>query len=273
MTLPPARSRAHFLAQTVGLALIAMCATACSPPRDEGTFNPKAAKSSTPVENGVKTDALLLQAGGDEPGWALTVMESGIKFDGDYGDLKFEGPLELTRPDPAQPKYTSQNKGQTLVADVVPGPCRSTMTGMPFQHNVTVTLGARTFKGCGGDPKNFLTGRRFENVSVAGHMGTGKMPSLVFQETEGSPLVVSGPCGRQTGSWQLTGEGLRFDMASVQAGITCSAADKASLTALTTALARVTLFDVTNEGAIVLLASDQRVVTLTQPVVVDTPLE
>jgi heat shock protein HslJ len=268
MRRPNSRSRNQNLMRVCALAITLCLLAACDRQSVSGKFDPAATPSVPSSTAATKTDAILLKAGGDEPGWALTVLQSGVTFEGDYGALKFAGPLEPSSPpDPNQ--FVARANGQTLFAKLDGKVCRSSMTGMPFQSGVTVTLGARTFTGCGGEPQAFLTGKTWRGVEIVGKASAGKMPSLVFAQTEDFPVLLEGPCSQRVGIWRLTGESLTIKMDEAIATPVCDRADRESLSALTDLLSRVTRFDVAPDGTLLLIESDTSKIRLSDPEALD----
>jgi heat shock protein HslJ len=264
-------SRLHQPARFCASAVAICFAVACNP-QVSGKLDSAAKPTAVAASPAVKVDWILLKAGGDKGSWTLTVLESGATFEGDYGALKFKGPLEPA--DPLNPtRLVARNNEETLVVEVTDTKCHSPVTAMPFQVGVSVTLGTRTFTGCGGDPSNFLTGVRWRGVDVYSYTEVGKMPTIAFDEGPGFPFVMNGPCGRQVLAWKLTDEGLSFEVGNREFAVTCFRKDKTDLLTLTKALERVTRFDVAADGAILLIARDLPVIRLSNPLSVDTRLE
>ncbi len=255
--------------QTLAVALTILSASACSRAAVREN-NPKTeAIIASPA---VAVDQQILKARGDEPAWTLTIMQSGLTFEGDYGALKFNGPLVPSDPiDPNQ--YIARSDGKTIVVIVTNAVCLSSMTGMPFQANVTVTFGARSFKGCGGQPRDFLEGKRWRHIEVVGKDLGSKDLNVIFQHHEGSPLLVVGPCGRRVNSWVLSNEGLNLLMREPSGFAACSRQEKTSEKLLIEVLSRVTRFGVTPDWSIILIAGDKPVAVLSDPETIDSRWE
>jgi heat shock protein HslJ len=244
------------------LALALWCTAACGPM--PAAQEPAAKEPAAPAK--AEEEKPVLQANGDEPGWGLSVTKDKVSFLGDYGELRFDAPVEPA--DPAKPDhYVARKDGQTLVAKATKEICRSSMTGMPFPMTVSVTLGAKTYSGCGGDPAAFLTRKKWRDVAFVDGVLSGTLPSVVFQEGEGTPLIFEGPCGRQVGSWRLSGEGLTLSPG--RGRTSCSREDKASLAELDAILRRNARFDIAPDGSILLIAGNMPVVRLANPEVIN----
>ncbi|HUG00747.1 MAG TPA: hypothetical protein VML95_02665 [Longimicrobiales bacterium] len=100
-----------------------------------------------------QAEAVDFRAVGNEPGWLLEVVEGErIRFRYDYGES------EAFTPAP-EPEIAAETGGITyhavteavdLRVEILPESCLDDMSGFPFPTTVSVTLGDRTFRGCGG---------------------------------------------------------------------------------------------------------------------------
>jgi uncharacterized membrane protein len=86
------------------------------------------------------------EARGNEPGWSVLIANDRIHYAGDYGRRK----MSVARPDP-RPSFNGRRyETKRLTVDVTYTRCNDDMSGLGYEHQVTVTAGGRTFRGCGG---------------------------------------------------------------------------------------------------------------------------
>jgi hypothetical protein len=112
---------------------------------------------------------LVYKALGTEPGWALTIRQGAMLYQGDYGTVRI---VEATPPG-FRPERGSIRSGR-LTVTIAPGPCSDGMSDHVWRDRVTVAVvGGRTARGCGGglvqvsDP-NAIEGTRFRVTAVNG---------------------------------------------------------------------------------------------------------
>ena len=199
--------------------------------------------------------ALPLTARGNEPGWVLTLSDSGFVYDGDMGARRLEGALP-----PAQPT------GSGAWFDVSPefsfsleqALCRDTMTGMPFPVSVTLTDAGRALAGCAGLPGDLLAGPWVVTGVGAAAVARGVDVDLTFDPVEGRVSGASG-CNRYSGGFTLTGEGLSFG-AAAGTMMACPEDQMAVEQAFLGGLTTISRFDIAADGALELYAADRVVI-------------
>ena len=201
------------------------------------------------------------RAGGNEPFWSV-VVEGGAM---DLMRLGMED-MSFTLADPQMTPdgdilVAATHATDPLRAEMIrrQGICRDSMTGMPHPETVELTMGDNTLTGCGGAPADLLTGRTWvvEDIAGAGIVDASRV-TLGFG-TDGR-VAGSGGCNRWFAGYGLTGEALTIG----QAGSTmmaCPDALMAQERRFFEALATVTGFDIDGTGALVLLASEQPILT------------
>ncbi|MEP7008607.1 MAG: META domain-containing protein [Sphingomonas bacterium] len=85
---------------------------------------------------------------GTEPGWTLTIHHGLIRYAGDYGRTR----VTTTAPEP-RPSFNGRRYvTPRITIDITRAPCNDGMSDREFPERVTVTVGRRTVRGCGGDP-------------------------------------------------------------------------------------------------------------------------
>ena len=83
---------------------------------------------------------------GQEPGWNLAIGDGRIEYVGDYGATRISAP----RPDPRTTFNGRRYETRRLVVDVTYARCNDAMSGQGYEHQVVVTAGKRSVRGCGG---------------------------------------------------------------------------------------------------------------------------
>lgn len=194
-------------------------------------------------------------ARGNEPGWSL-------RLDGQGAALTRMGAAE-TRLTPGA--VTSSAAGRSVVLGdgalvIEDSLCRDGATGLPYPHAVSLTQGSEKLEGCGGDPRDVLAGPTLTATAIAGVLQmTNPVPNLTFA-ADGRVSGNTG-CNRFAGSYDLSGEGLRFGpLAGTR--MACPAAQSATERAMTDVLQSITRFDVTDDGQVLFYAGDTQVLTM-----------
>lgn len=209
----------------------------------------------------VKVDdsATPYRAGGNEPGWHVTVGPSDIKVVANYGALTRSTPRPDVHVVPGG--YVFDMPGINARLTLEDTLCRDDATGMPHPHRATLDLDGRALRGCGGDPASLLTGDAWQIKDVAGHgIFDGSNTTVRFGD-KGRASGSTG-CNRFTGGYDLTGEGLRFG----QMGVTmmaCPARLMAQERRVLEAFDQVRRFDFDETGALVLIGGPEGTPLLT----------
>lgn len=88
------------------------------------------------------------KAVGTEPGWALTIEKGLIRYVGDYGRTRVTTTAPVPRPSFNGVRYVTPR----ITIDVTHARCSDGMSDRDYPDSVSVTVGRRTVRGCGGDP-------------------------------------------------------------------------------------------------------------------------
>jgi heat shock protein HslJ len=141
------------------------------------------------------------RAGGNEPGWSATVENGALRLSLDDGVATSEAPVDATALDGAAVIVAA---GAARLR-IDPGLCRDTMSGMPFPDTATLAAGDRTTTGCGGDPRDLLTGAPWRVTRLDG----AEVPAAIdvtLDFGEDGRLGGSAGCNRYMTSFGITGE-------------------------------------------------------------------
>ena len=192
-------------------------------------------------------DLLPFTARGNEPFWSLTVTPQGNSYSDMEGatlDAPFTEPMA---------------EGDSFLFTTAAGPlrltqtlCRDSMSGMVYPYTVTLTRNGTDLPGCAGDPARLLAGDSVVTTLEGTALPKGADVTLTFEAGRIAGLAA---CNRYSGSYTLTGEGLSFGpMAGTR--MACPSPLMETESAVYAAFARVTRFDITPDGAL-LLKSDE----------------
>lgn len=191
------------------------------------------------------TEPLVIR--GNEPFWSLTLTPEGST----YTDM--EG-LTLTAP------YTAptEDAGGLLFATAA-GPlrltetlCRDSMSGMPSPFTATLTRAGADLSGCAGDPARLLMGDWVVTALAGAALPKGADVTITFDTGRVAGLSA---CNRYSGNYNLTGEGLSFGpIAGTR--MACPPPLMETEAVVLAAFARVTQFDITPDGSLLLKADE-----------------
>jgi uncharacterized membrane protein len=105
------------------------------------------------LERDAEAEAVDFRGVGNEPGWIVEVVEGRhIRFRYDYGERQIITPVPERSADDESGavEYRAASDAGDLEVRIASEPCADDMSGFPFPATVTVMLGERTFRGCGG---------------------------------------------------------------------------------------------------------------------------
>jgi heat shock protein HslJ len=157
---------------------------------------------------------------------------------------------------PAFARYSTDLDGQPVVATVYEEICADSMSGMPHPNRVVVSVAGREYRGCGGEPARLLQGGEWvvEDIDSAGIVDRSRA-TLVF----GLDGRISGraSCNTYGGQYKLTGESLTIDKAATTM-MACAPSLDAQEQRFLAALAATQRFEITGDGALLLLGSGDR---------------
>ncbi|MFO7764316.1 MAG: META domain-containing protein [Wenzhouxiangellaceae bacterium] len=155
-------------------------------------------------------------ARGQEPGWQLRITDEAIELERNYGTQQSTFPyVEPSVAADGVARYRTSNGDSDLEIVVEPAICRDSMSGMPHPATVGYMLDGEAARGCGGEPEDLLLGDEWRVVSIDGEaVLEDAVPTIEFL-AEDNRVAGLASCNRFTGSFELTGEGLRFGQFAV----------------------------------------------------------
>lgn len=211
------------MARFFSLALAAMLASACEN-RDRLSDEQASAapvqssnelivpESDEPSDSAVAPldpGAVVYKALGTEPGWALTIRQGAMLYQGDYGTVRI---VEATPP-AFRPAAGSIRSGR-LTVTIAPGSCSDGMSDHVWRDRVTVAVaGGKTAKGCGGGLKtvsdpNAIEGTRFRVTAING--AAIRQPTGWWLKFEGGQVTGQFGCNVFSGSYGRNADHIRL---------------------------------------------------------------
>jgi heat shock protein HslJ len=201
-------------------------------------------------------------ARGNEPGWSVDIDSQRMRLVLDNGERKIVTRAPRTSRIAGGRRFSARAAGRQVTVDAVNRICRDTMSGMSFPDTVTVRAGDWTLHGCGGEPASLIEGAEWTVESIDGHgVVGGSRVTLHFGEGRVSG---SAGCNRFMGPYHLTGESLEIGPAAA-GRMACEPALMSQETTFLKLLEAVRKFELTNDGALVLVADDGRKILARRP--------
>ncbi len=144
---------------------------------------------------------------GTEPFWALTIDGRTMRL-----DEPDQPPLTVTAP-PPRPSFNGRRYvTPRMMVDITRAPCSDGMSDRRYPEHVTVMVGRRTLRGCGGAPADApavrygLEGRAWAITAVHGRPISHEGAEMRF---ENGRLTGSAGCNRFSADYTLTRDTLR----------------------------------------------------------------
>lgn len=150
---------------------------------------------------------LPFTARGTEPGWILEMVGETTRFEYDYGQEQ----VSLPTPEPRETSegFVFQAEDEPFTARLREERCIAP-SGMPHPFTVEVRYQDRAFQGCGGEPRDLLTGEKW-TVTAIGDMtveGAETPPSIRFSQDDAGG---STGCNTYRAGYALNGETLEIE--------------------------------------------------------------
>lgn len=192
------------------------------------------------------------RATGNEPFWHVII---------EPGQLVLERPslpIEELRYQTVDKSGTGRRfraSREGLVIEVVTAPqlCRDSMSGMPHPYQVRLVLNGDVSPGCGGDPRQLLTGTEWVVEDLAGRELEEKSRATLEFMPDGR-IHGSASCNRYTGSWSLTGATIEMGkLASTRKACPSTLMDQEDRFLRLLESART--FDISPQGALVITSA------------------
>lgn len=138
------------------------------------------------------------------------------------------------------------------------------MSGMPHPATVRYTLDGEAARGCGGEPEDLLLGDGWRVVSIDGEaVLEDAVPTIEFL-AEDNRVAGLASCNRFTGSFELTGEGLRFGQFAVTTRACIDPAAQNQETRFVELLQKTARFEMPGFNRLRLVTSDNETIEATR---------
>ncbi|GAW34663.1 META domain protein [Roseovarius sp. A-2] len=192
------------------------------------------------------------RARGNEPGWYVDLGPKTAEIVGDYGEITREAPRPVVQVVPGAYDFDMPDAGAHL--RIEERLCHDDMSGMPYPDTAILTLDGRDLRGCGGDPSDLLIDGVWQ-VTALGDAELIEPERLSLNFLNPGRVAGSSGCNRLIGGFTLTGEGLQFGaMGSTM--MACHEPLMEQERRMLDALEQVTRFDVTADGALLLIGGE-----------------
>ncbi|HSN70560.1 MAG TPA: META domain-containing protein [Steroidobacteraceae bacterium] len=202
--------------------------------------------------------AATFRGRGNEPGWSVEIGPEQITLVTAYGQQKTTVPTPPADMDTDAVHYTAPTDEGLLQVWIRDGLCNDSMSGMPFPKNVTVEYRGETLRGCGGEPRDLLTGGAWTVVEVAGEPVVANA-TVTLDFSADDQVAGIAACNNYTAGYTLTGEGLSVSKAAVTMKA-CADELMTQEDLFLEVLGDVFRFDFADDGALLLHTPDERTI-------------
>jgi len=196
------------------------------------------------------------RASGNEPGWLLEIEGSSVRFEAADGSVRVFSRTREPVVTAGATTWTAFTTGGPLEVAAASRPCADTMTGMPYPKSVQVSYRGKVYRGCGGEPASLLRGAEWvvEDIGGGGIIDSSRV-SMRFGDDGRVAGLAS--CNRYSGAYELSAEGLTLGR-MVTTKMACAPALMQQEQRFLGLLAQVRRFEISADGALVLVAADGR---------------
>lgn len=158
-------------------------------------------------------EPLPFRARGQEPGWLLEITAETIRMEADYGEKVESAPKPAPLGFDNGRMYEAETDAHGLMVRIVDRVCHDAMSGAPYPKTVEVTLDGRKYDGCGGEPRELLTGGSWHVSELDGAAPPTEWPSSLVFEGDGRLYGHAG-CNAYQTSYTLDGPQFRTEPAA-----------------------------------------------------------
>lgn len=164
---------------------------------------------------------------------------------------------------PVVPSKKAQGNEPFWQVTLFPTLCRDNMSGMVYPETATLTFNGEEFAGCAGEPLTVLADTEWQVKTIKGQALADTLNVTI--SLEGERVFGTSGCNRYFGSYQLTGEGLRFGpIAGTR--MACLSGDVSQIEqTFLSALDDVRRFDIGKQGELMLFDANGVIITATKP--------
>lgn len=188
----------------VGVLILIGCA---SPDKTSATDSAAATNSSAAQPPTSQTPDTAtgesFRAVGQEPGWLLTISDS-LRLQWDYDAQRVTVAVPVPQTSAAGRTYAFVHRDTAFTIRATDTSCADAMSGHQYPSMVSVQIGDRVLKGCGGHPAGMIRGAAWSIDSLDGKpIVPGSNVTIQFAE-DGS-VTGSAGCNRYRGSYVVRG--------------------------------------------------------------------
>ena len=196
------------------------------------------------------------RARGQDPNWTLAIGPRTMTLVTDRGALRLDAATPPPETDGDETTYRTVSGPAPVTVAVKRGICRDSADSTPFPDTVIVTVGERTFWGCGGDPARLLQGTAWRVTRIGGTPTPGDgRPTLEFRAD--GRLAGNAGCNAYSAGYTVTGDRIVVTEA-VSTRKACATEIMDREAAFLSLLAGVRGYEVGKDDTLVLIADDGR---------------
>jgi heat shock protein HslJ/uncharacterized lipoprotein YbaY len=203
--------------------------------------------------------AATLRARGNEPFWSVEIDRT-LRLR--TPDRSVEGPAPAARIVDGVRRYDGTLDGRPISVVLRQQRCSDTMTGMPHPLSAEVQFDGRTYRGCAGEPADLLVGPEWVVEDIAGGMIDRSRATLSFGAD--GRLGGRASCNSFTATYKIGGEGLAIGKAAATR-MACAPALMQQEARFLDILEQASRFEISDSGALLLIAPDGRRITARRP--------
>lgn len=164
---------------------------------------------------------------------------------------------------PVAPSKKAQGNEPFWQVKLFPTLCRDNMSGMVYPETATLTFNGEEYPGCAGEPLTVLADTEWQVKTIKGQALADTIKVTI--SLDGERVFGTSGCNRYFGSYQLTGEGLRFG-AIAGTRMACLSGDVSQVEqTFLSALDDVRRFDIGKQGELMLFDENSVIITATKP--------
>jgi heat shock protein HslJ/uncharacterized lipoprotein YbaY len=209
-----------------------------------------------------------LTGGGNEPGWRVEVGSDRIELTSDYGQTVTGADRIATGSSGLTTRFRGLGEHGPILVAFQRRICSDSATGMPHPLSVEVQFEDGRLSGCGGEPRDLLTGvdwsvRSLDGEAVPETDDRDEVIEVTLRFEPDGRVSGRAACNRYSADYRVGGEGLTIGTIAATK-MACPGSRSAVERRFLERLAAVRRFEIGRDGELVLIGPDGRIVAVGQ---------
>lgn len=209
-----------------------------------------------------------LTGGGHEPGWRVEVGDERIELTSDYGQTVTDADLLATGSSGLTTRFRGVGEHGPMLVAFQQRLCSDSATGMPHPLSVEVQFEDGRLSGCGGAPRDLLTGvewsvRSLDHEALPETDDRDEAIEVTLRFDPDGQVSGEAGCNRYSADYRVGGEGLSIG-AVAATKMACSGARSVIERRFLERLAGVRRFDIGEAGELILIGPAGRITAVDQ---------